>query len=52
MRKKIYLLMLLFFPFTMAMAQTRVISGKVTGENGEPLTGATVAVKVLLRPLL
>ncbi len=45
MRKKIYLLVLLAFSFTMVMAQSRAVTGKVTSESGEPLPGATVSVK-------
>lgn len=43
--KKIYFLFLLLFLFITAMSQTRVITGRVTNGNGEPLSGATVAIK-------
>lgn len=45
MRKKIYFLVLLAFSFSMTMAQSRAVTGKVTSESGEPLSGATVSVK-------
>ncbi|NIG53801.1 TonB-dependent receptor [Chitinophaga sp. Cy-1792] len=36
---------LLFFLVNVTIAQNRVVSGKITGENGQPLPGATVAVQ-------
>jgi len=35
---------LLYFPFSIIIAQTGKISGKVTDENGEPLIGANVLI--------
>ena len=42
---KLLILLLLFFSFSSAFAQSRKLTGKVTDENGNPLLGATVAVK-------
>ncbi|HMC85711.1 MAG TPA: carboxypeptidase-like regulatory domain-containing protein, partial [Chitinophagaceae bacterium] len=44
--KKIHLLVLLLFGlFIQGFAQNRTIKGKITDENGKPLTGATVNIK-------
>ena len=43
-RKLIMLLLLLFIGIGNAMAQ-RTITGKVTGSDGEPILGATIAIK-------
>src|SRR5690606_12021864 len=42
---KISVLFFLVFSFSFSIAQTRTITGNVKDENGEPLIGATVAVK-------
>ncbi len=45
MNRKIALfILLLFFGLSNALAQ-RTITGKVTGSDGEPILGATVAIK-------
>ncbi|MFB6454679.1 SusC/RagA family TonB-linked outer membrane protein [Chitinophaga sp. Hz27] len=36
---------LLFFLVNVTIAQHKVVTGKVTGENGQPLPGATIAVQ-------
>ena len=45
MKSKIYSLLLLLFSFTAAMSQNKTITGTVTSENGEALSGVTVSVK-------
>lgn len=45
MKSKIFPFLFLMFSFTMANAQNRTISGKVTSESDEALTGATVSLK-------
>lgn len=42
--KVMLLLMMLFFGFSSAMAQ-RTLSGKVVGDDGKPVLGATVSIK-------
>ena len=45
MRKLLSLIVLLVLSVTMLMAQTRIVTGTVTsGEDGEPIIGATVVV--------
>ena len=45
MKRKIYFLLLFLFSFAIAKSQNRTISGKVTSDNGEALSGATVTLK-------
>lgn len=42
---RLWLAILLLFPATTILAQQKVISGKVTDSNNQPITGATVSVK-------
>ena len=44
-RKIILFLLLLFFSLSGAVAQQKTITGKVVDRNGQPILGATVAVK-------
>lgn len=43
--KKLFLLLIVWLPCALAYAQTRTVKGKITDENGRPLSGVTVAVK-------
>jgi hypothetical protein len=45
MRKLVSLFILLVFCFVQTWAQDRTITGKVTDENGAPISGASVLVK-------
>jgi len=45
MKIKIFPFLFLLFSFTIANAQNRVVSGKVTSDEGAPLTDATVSLK-------
>ena len=45
MRKIIYLFLFLCFVSTSIFAQTRTITGKVTDENGKPLSNASIIIK-------
>src|SRR6478752_4777875 len=45
MRKIKLLVLLLFFGITSALAQTRVVSGRVTDKDGNAVPFATVALK-------
>ncbi|HTI08240.1 MAG TPA: TonB-dependent receptor [Puia sp.] len=43
--RKIKLLFLFFFPFLLATAQQKEVTGRVVDENGKPVAGASVIVK-------
>ena len=45
MRKLLFSLVLSFSMITLAFGQTKVISGKVTTSNAEPIAGASITVK-------
>ena len=45
MKSKIYSLLFLLFSFFTAMSQNKTVTGHVTKENGDPLSGVTVTVK-------
>jgi TonB-dependent starch-binding outer membrane protein SusC len=45
MKSKIYFLMLLLFSFATAMSQNKTITGNVSSEGGETLSGVTITVK-------
>ena len=45
MKSKFYSLLFLLFSFLTSIAQQKTVSGIITKENGEPLSGVTVAVK-------
>jgi hypothetical protein len=45
MRKIILLVLCASLSFAQSFAQSRVVTGKVTDENGSPLAGASVVAK-------
>ncbi len=45
MKRKIYCFLLFLFSFTVVRSQNKTISGKVTSDNGEALSGVTVTLK-------
>jgi TonB-dependent starch-binding outer membrane protein SusC len=45
MRKIILLILCVSLSFAQSFAQSRVVTGKVTDENGNPIAGASVVAK-------
>jgi TonB-dependent starch-binding outer membrane protein SusC len=45
MKSKFCFFVLMLFSFTTAMSQNKTVTGRVTSESGEALTGATVSVR-------
>src|ERR1043166_7734784 len=45
MKVKLSFFVFLLFSFVTTIAQTKTVTGRVTKENGDPLSGVTVSVK-------
>ena len=45
MKKNLYLMLVMFFSLNMALAQTTIVTGKITDAKGAPVESATVKEK-------